>query len=202
MKLSVINDPFPYIYVEDLYPEEELKLIWQELDYYQANNEHWFMGVDKTMGATENGKPMKQNTGFWLHDTFRDPNKSALARSTVSKIGGDKLFRPDSYYFKNFGASLNAFLVSHYEDGDYYKPHPDESIGSMVIWLYKEPKQFTGGEFIFTDYPDVEIPTKSNSAIVFPGRTWHKVNPVKMQTEDPGMGRYSFTLFFDHATRQ
>ena len=112
MKLSVINDPFPYIYVEDLYPEEELKLIWQELDYYQANNEHWFMGVDKTMGATENGKPMKQNTGFWLHDTFRDPNKSALARSTVSKIGGDKLFRPDSYYFKNFGASLNAFLVS------------------------------------------------------------------------------------------
>ena len=86
MKLSVINDPFPYIYVEDLYSEEELKLIWQELDYYQANNEHWFMGVDKTMGATENGKPMKQNTGFWLHDTFRDPNKSALARSTVEKL--------------------------------------------------------------------------------------------------------------------
>ena len=52
---------------------------------------------------------------------------------------------------------MNALLVSHYEGGDHYKPHPDESIGSMVIWLYKEPKQFTGGEFIFTDYPDVEF---------------------------------------------
>jgi hypothetical protein len=66
--------------------------------------------------------------------------------------------------------------------------------------LYKEPKKFTGGDFIFSDYPDLKFEAKNNCAILFPSRYMHQVNPVKISAEDQenGYGRYSFNLFLEN----
>ena len=37
---------------------------------------------------------------------------------------------------------MKGFLLSYYEDGDYYQSHKDQDVASIVIWLWKEPKQF------------------------------------------------------------
>ena len=37
MEVKAYENPLPFIYIENLYTEEELKGIWAELDYYQAN---------------------------------------------------------------------------------------------------------------------------------------------------------------------
>jgi predicted 2-oxoglutarate/Fe(II)-dependent dioxygenase YbiX len=55
--------------------------------------------------------------------------------------------------------------------------------------LHKEPKPYTGGELVFTDYrftPDLQ----NNSVILFPSFMTHAVEPVR------GPGRHSLNQFF------
>ena len=58
----------------------------------------------------------------------------------------------------------------------------------MLLWIFKEPKPFTGGDLIFTDY-DYTVECKNNSGIIFPGPIKHEVPPIE------GDGRYTITLF-------
>ena len=38
LEVTKFESPFPHLIVEDFYNEEELKLIWQELDFYTHPN--------------------------------------------------------------------------------------------------------------------------------------------------------------------
>ena len=62
-----------------------------------------------------------------------------------------------------------------------------------MTWYYKEPKKFTGGELIFTDF-DYTIPCKKNYTIIFPSFLRHKVNEVNV--EEDGYGRFTITNFW------
>ena len=59
---------------------------------------------------------------------------------------------------------------------------------TVLIWLYDEPKGFTGGDLIFNDF-DVTIPCKNNTGVIFLGPWHHEVTEVK------GQGRYTLTMF-------
>ena len=42
LKITHSNTPFPHVYVENMYNDEELEQIFAELDYYQSNKETYF----------------------------------------------------------------------------------------------------------------------------------------------------------------
>jgi hypothetical protein len=204
-KVTSYNAPLPYVYVENLYTDKELQLIYDELDFYQKSKEVFFEDANETASALNaSGKSMKKNGGFFLQHVYTQA-KSPIGRFT-SGIFGPKVFQHDSnYFFNEFAPQMTGFLVSYYEDKDYYKPHRDLDVATMCIWVWKEPKKFTGGEFSFTDFPDVKFETANNCAILFPGQYRHQVNPIKMDTDaayENGWGRYSFTLFLDHMPTQ
>ena len=85
-------------------------------------------------------------------------------------------------------------FLSYYEDGDYFKPHKDKCKITILNWMYKEPKRFTGGEFVFTDY-NKTIEIESNKAIIFPGTIEHAVNTTGLDEKYKGMGRWCITHF-------
>ena len=85
-------------------------------------------------------------------------------------------------------------FLSYYEDGDYFKPHKDNCKITILNWMYKEPKRFTGGEFVFTDY-NKTIEIESNKAIIFPGTIEHAVNTTGLDEKYKGMGRWCITHF-------
>ena len=201
-KVTAYNKPLPYVYIENMYTEKELGLIYQELDFYQANKDTFLTrDTEATKGARDaKGQHQKKNGGFFMQDIYQS-GVSPIVRFT-SGIFGPKVFQHESnYFFNEFAPMMSGFLVSYYEDKDYYKPHRDLDVATMCIWIWKEPKKFSGGEFSFSDFPEVKFETANNCAIMFPGQYRHQVNPIKMDKEaayEEGMGRYSFTLFFEH----
>ena len=40
----------------------------------------------------------------------------------------------------------DSTMISYYDTGKYYKPHIDSTHFTCLIWLFKEPKQFKGGD--------------------------------------------------------
>lgn len=195
------NEPFPYIYIENIFTEKELEKIHQELDYYQMMKNDFFLNAKDTAPAqSKDGKILKKNKAFFLTEVWSSPNFSYICKTCHSLFVPNAFSHEDNHYFKGFRPGLTGFLISYYGDGDYYKPHSDSAVASMVIWIYKEPKKFEGGDFIFSDFPDLKVESKNNCGIIFPSRYWHQVNPVKISVEDQeaGNGRYSFNLFMDN----
>ena len=70
----------------------------------------------------------------------------------------------------------------------------------MLVWFYKEPKKFEGGDLEFPDYetadgiPKVEV--RNNRILIFPSIIRHAVTTISMKEEDMGkkLGRFCMTF--------
>jgi hypothetical protein len=197
IKIHAIQDPLPFLKIENLYTEEELKLIWQELEFLNCLDK--LEPPEKTGTATDEDKnPLKNNSGLFLDYLYTNRKISNIL--TVNR----KLFAPeilDVFCELSFGYRViqktnhDATLISYYENGGYYKPHEDESIFTAVTWFFKEPKSFTGGNFYFTDY-DYKIEVENNMAVLFPSFVTHAVDEIKMIDDSlNSYGRYAMSQF-------
>ena len=197
MNIHVNTDPFPFLIIEDLYTEDELTLIWQELDYYQSNS--YILNANTNPSLSEDGKARTKKLGNFVDNVFQKREYSNIL--CLSR----KLFQPglivNSDHIKEWKylrPDIDHSLLSYYDDGAYYLPHHDNTVVSIISWLWKEPKRFEGGDFVFEDYK-LTIKCKHNSAVAFPGTTLHGVTPITMedQYKDEGLGRYSLSHFLN-----
>ena len=137
---------------------------------------------------------MKQNKGLFVR---QDNN------NTLSVVTRETLLSPDyvmqvqcDWWNRCWMAQRKTYiLLSRYDDGDHYLPHDDISFFTSLIWLYDEPKPFTGGDLIFSDY-DYKIECKNNTGVCFLGPMRHEVTKVK------GSGRFTITMFTDNIVKQ
>ena len=88
-------------------------------------------------------------------------------------------------------------MLFYYEDSDYYAPHRDDSVITILNWDYKEPKSFEGGDIVFPFYDNYKINIDRRTTLLFPSAISHEVEAVKMEQEDLGQqkGRYVLTTF-------
>ena len=199
----ILNDPFPHMIVENFYNDDELKLIWEELDFYTKDGKlfdaHEFGGViDKT-----------NSKAIWLDKIF---SKKYRNLSNILKVNR-KLF--DSAVLEAFSSvhdccSIAKFCnydvtkVRYYHDGDYYEPHTDKTVQFLGFsYFYREPKKFEGGELIFPKY-DYTFDCPNNSLIMMPGWVEHGVSKISIKNSDyfDGYGRYAVTSFFSNKDKK
>ena len=194
------TEHFGYVIVDDYYDEIEQKEIWKELEY--LTSPQILLPAEHTGSATNNGSVLKNNSGIFLDHFYVDRNHSRIL-SLNKKIYNDKIdeafvplhpYNQVSEYIK-----YDLTLVSYYENCDYYKSHMDVAQFTALIWFFKEPKCFTGGEFKFSNYDDI-IDLKNNRMILFPSWVMHEVSEVKMNEdiETDGYstyGRYCISNF-------
>ena len=199
----LFKDPFPHMIVENFYNDDELKLIWEELDFYTKDGKlfdaHEFGGViDKT-----------NSKAIWLDKIF---SKKYRNLSNILKVNR-KLF--DSAVLEAFSSvhdccSIAKFCnydvtkVRYYHDGDYYEPHTDKTVQFLgFTYFYREPKKFEGGELIFPKY-DYTFDCPNNSLIMMPGWVEHGVSKVLIKDSDyfDGYGRYAITSFFSNKDKK
>lgn len=181
--------------VEDFYDEKELKLIWKELDYLTNNNK--LLPPSKTgTGRDNKGNPLKHNQGLFLDEYYTNRNFSNILninRKVWSAV--TKEFIDSSLLFRYLNScNEDSTLLNYYEDGNFYKPHVDTSVYSVLSYFYKEPKKFTGGNLILQDY-NIEIEIKNNMVIYMPSILVHEVTPIIMEEKAKGFGRYSTSQF-------
>jgi hypothetical protein len=196
MKIEVFEAPFPYIRIYDFYNNEELELIWKELDFIL--NDYTLQKPENTGTAKNNGVILKNNLGIFL-DSFYSNRESSnilrLNRKTFTIL--QEIFNQSSNWFlKYFVSNLDRTLISYYENGGYYQKHSDGSAATCLTWFYKEPKSFEGGNLLFDDY-NIEIEIKNNSLIFFPSTIPHSVSKVSIDEKqsEKYMGRICMTQF-------
>ncbi len=202
MKIEVFEIPFPYIRIFDLYDENELKLIWEELEFIL--NDRIICGPEVTGSATDDENNfLKKNKGIFLDELYSDRNTSnilTLNRKVFINLS-DISSKSNFWLFKKslITANWDTTLISYYENSDHYKKHSDLSEFTCLTWFFKKPKKFLGGDLIFPDF-DLKIEVEDNSFILFPSGIEHEVSEVKMNPEHVGkkMGRVCMSQFMGH----
>lgn len=190
----------PYLLIDNWFNKEEEQLVWQELDYYSSQNK-FFRGEDSNAMALRDGVPQGKHYRLHLDDIYSQRNISnilTLKDKLTQKSFIDKIEQAFPMGRTFYQTNFDNTLLSYYEDGDDYKQHFDNVFITVLIWFYREPKLFEGGDFIFNDSNE-KVECKHNRLIAYPGYYFHSVEPVKMKTEEKfKYGRYTITHFFSN----
>lgn len=194
---------FPYTIIDNLYSDTEVSYLFEELDYLN-NPLRTRNGKDDTAGAHENGVRLKNTNAVYLENFFIERQNSNILNIT-EKIFVDnrKLFSfNENWFFQNLNNINNhTTQVLYYDEGNENKPHYDEVQITILNWFFREPKCFTGGDLIFSDY-DISVECKHNRSIIFPSIIYHGITPIKMREEyrNKKLGRYCISQFLNQDT--
>ena len=205
LEAELYCEPFPLMVINNFYNQQELDLIWKELDFYTA--------PDKLFTAENYGCVVGYTNAkaIVLDDLYKnyENNEKGVNFRNISNIltVNRKLFESgvlDTFSSLHGCVSIanktnhDITKVRYYHDGQYYDPHTDKSTMFLAFsYFYKEPKKFVGGDLEFTKY-DFKLPCDNNSMVIFPGWVEHGVRKVKIKNSDyyDGWGRYAITSFF------
>lgn len=203
MRIEARTEPFDHIIIHDVFTPEQLKNVWSEIQFLHPRLMRVTEdGYDGGSAKDKNGNNLKQNCvidldavynlnyhmniSYILQYLIELYNREDLARTALCDLG---------YYYKLYmKARTYYFKLQYYEDNDGYASHTDESMFSASLFIFKEPKNFTGGELVFDEY-DYVIPCETNKMIMFPSVVKHSVSPINMLSDEPMTGRYSITTF-------
>ena len=195
---SGYQKPFPHLILKNFYTQEELRLIWQELNFYTQPG--------KLFDAKDFGGVVGRTNSHAIALDELYYNKKLRKISNILQVNR-KLFDQDllSGFAKvddccGIATMCNDDItkVRYYHDGEYYEPHTDLAFQFLSFsYFYREPKKFIGGEVYFPQY-DYEYPCYNNSVIMFPGWVKHGLRAVKIDNSDyfEGKGRYCISSFF------
>jgi Rps23 Pro-64 3,4-dihydroxylase Tpa1-like proline 4-hydroxylase len=192
MNFKFKNGETPTIFLENIFDEKTLNLVQNELELLTLS----LKDENYTKSATRNGIILKKNKGIFLNNVYTDFNYSVIAKFLIKKIINNKKISSvwEPKWLSQTWKNIKDFsvLISYYEDGDYYNPHTDGAVFTVLVWIWKDPKQFTGGDLQIGS-PENIIKCMNNCGIIFPSGEMHAVTPIKL--ENSGNGRYCITLF-------
>lgn len=197
LKISAHSEPFPHLIVKNMYDEEELGLIWEELTF--LSKPHKFLPEDKGTDRTEEGVPKSNSKSLCLDNIYSDRSTSNIL--TVNR----KLF--DGVFLQKFADTFpmcksilyqnnDSTKIRYYEDDDEYLPHVDIFNYTAITFFNKIPKSFEGGELVFPEF-NYTFECNNNHVILFPSCILHAATKVRMVGDHPGdlRGRYSMMQF-------
>lgn len=187
----------PVLVIDDFFDSNERNLIWNELVFLSDK----MQGPENTYSATNRNEPnklLKRNHGVFIPEVL-NPRYSFImkAHTKLSSPEVKNKFINESNYFQYLKSDFEyGILLSRYNDGDHYKPHADTVLMSCITWMYKEPKMFTGGDFIIESQgKEHKIELKNNRTVLFPSCLLHAVTPVTMHSNETLDGRFSISAF-------
>ena len=199
MDVKFLIEPFPHIIIENQFTDDEFISIWRELKFLNTEKLNPPDVTGSAFDRDASGEKIlrKNNKGLWLDHVYTDRKYSDILRCNRKIFNSEFTEKAADFhwvfrYLKYCNADTT--LLSYYEDGGHYKSHPDICTMTALTHLFKEPKHFTGGELIFTDY-DYNIGLVNNRTMLFPSILYHEVSNVKMLDEEEFGGRFTISQF-------
>jgi len=193
----------PFLVIDNYYNEEEEKVVWKELDFYNSIPKELIPRAEKTIVAhDEKGTSKSKAYRHYLSTLY---TKEGVDYSGISRYlykARTKQLHKFIDKMQPYGRSFmttntDSTMISYYEEDDHYKAHHDTVLWTCLIWFVKEPRLFNGGDF---DFPETEyvVKLKHNRAVFFPSCYLHRVSPIKFHTQpkEIGYGRHTITHFF------
>ena len=199
---TVFSEPFPHLVIENFYDDEELELIWEELNFYTKPG--------KLLEAKDFGGVVgKTNShALSLDDVYEKyrflSNILNVNRKLFTSSALDIFAKIHDCCSQAVFSNVDYTKIRYYHNDEYYEPHTDASVQYLAFsYFYKEPKKFTGGELLFPKY-DYKLTCDNNSVIIMPGWVEHGVSKVSIEDSDyfDGYGRYAITSFFSNKDKK
>jgi len=192
-----LSEPFPHLIVENMYNQEELDLIWQELNF--LTKPHKFIEKDSGTAINEYGISLSESKSIYLDEIYTERFISNIL--TINRkifIGGyTKIFSEISPMCKSIlQQNFDSTKIRYYENDDEYLPHIDVYNYTSITFFHKKPKSFEGGDLFFPEY-NYTFECDNNHMILFPSCICHAATKTKMHDKTPcsGKGRYSMMQF-------
>ena len=193
---------FGYLRIFDLYSEEELKSIWNEifhLDYIIDQMEFYTQSensMTRTRALRDDGSPKMSGGGVFLDEMYRDRksspilthNRKLFSDENISQSIGESHVSNKVQYIT---INKDKTLLNRYRDSHEYHPHEDAAIFSAITVLLHKPEKIRGGEFSFSNY-DETFESINNSCIIFPSWVEHSVSSLNCIDDSR---RYSISQF-------
>ena len=187
------------VIIDNWYTKQKLKKVYKELDFYSTKEklitQHGNVAVKEGRDQADcyrvNLDSYYTQDGKKLSDilTFMYKMRETEFHDRITNVCG--IYNG----FRN--TSRSSSMIAYYEDTQYYEPHTDTCKYSILIWVNKEPKKFTGGDLILPDLK-TKIECKNNRLVLFPGMIFHEVTEIKMKGKyKMGDGRYCIVHFFE-----
>lgn len=190
MKHQIFSDPFPYIILENTFDENEIKLLWKEIDFLEPK----LKTPDGFSAAiNEDGEYITNSVGLSVDSIYNDRSCSDILTICQKKFFDNCLESYEEYiassdYWITWRDSNNHYTkLRKYSPGQGYNPHADTWVNVLISsTLYRG--EGSGGDLYFP-YHDLTIQTNNNQTVIFPGWVEHSVLDVEEKD------RYAITIF-------
>jgi hypothetical protein len=200
MGIKEFTEPRSHIVIDDFFPPEMLQSVWKDILHLKDSMKIGLKGASLNLFDE-----IKKNQLVVVNDDFRLNNNTIDLLKTVrarvwSPYVRERLRVARSPIFQLLEFCDGPFVqVSAYGDGDHYGEHVDDNpIPNLTVvgFLCKEPKPFTGGDFILKlGDEETLIEFKNNRFIIFPSNTLHKVTPVSLKDDKYENFRFSLQVW-------
>jgi Rps23 Pro-64 3,4-dihydroxylase Tpa1-like proline 4-hydroxylase len=202
MDIREFKEPRTHVVIKDFLTKDEQEKIWQEI---KENESKFTAGLYTKDGKDEVHNDIKKNLGFDVTEAYPSMPDSLIRSLFYYKIFSDPKMQEIFSTAKSPIYSLLRFTntdrtkVSAYQNEDFYEWHTDSTAQGLLTVLYmmnKEPKKFTGGDFMIKwDGIEKSIPFENNTILIFPRDTPHKVKKIKMESDDFYDKRFTIQCF-------
>lgn len=199
-KVHVYTNPFPHLIVEEMYDQDELSLIWEELNFLTKPGKLW--DPEKYQASpSSNGKYQTESKAVILDFLYSERSTSNILEINRKLFNGPyrKIFSEIApHCVLAIRTNYDITKIRYYHDKDYYEPHVDTTFDFVSFtYFHKNPKKFSGGELFFPEY-NYKFECNDNCMILIPSYVEHEVKKVSIKNSDyyDGWGRYCMTQFF------
>jgi hypothetical protein len=189
MKIIHKDQPFFYISLENIFSKKEWDDVYEELILLKPE----FKTPEHTGSASLPTKSLKKNKGIFLGEQLQE-EKSKIILCINNILKEIKKNKWDRLVFKRIFDSVmwGGELINYYENDDYYMPHVDNGMFTLIIWIWDKNLNFEGGDLYFPEY-DYLHKCKNNHGILFLSKEIHGATTFKTNEKDNG--RYSIVSF-------
>lgn len=193
-----ILEPFPHLIIENIYDDEELELIWEELKFLNKPGKMLPPNLYGAAPLPGTGKFATKARALELDKVYNNKMFSNILQvnGKVSKKYSREYASLSPHHVKFLKSNIDFTKIRYYNNGEDYKPHSDDIYDVIsCTYFHKEPKKFEGGELFFPEY-NYEVTCKNNMCIIFPPYFAHGVRKIIMENNNLEFGRYCITQFY------
>lgn len=204
MKFNYIADGIDAVVIDDFYNTHQLEEIMTELKWLTKPS---VMRPPEHLSSASDGKTLlTSKKGVFLETIFANWEHSSLIKYPIENFKNqevvNKLLDYNSLFRILFHCESRTHLLSYYENSDFYRPHIDNTVFTILNYFFTEPKQFSGGDITLysgTNKKQADIEIKNNRVVLIPGCTSHEVKEITSNLKNNlgGGGRYCNAIFLN-----
>ena len=187
---------FGYVYIEDVYTEDELTDITKEIESltWMMDNVPDIQKIrDAESALYDDGKPKMTGNGVKVDYIYQDRACSPILKHNRKLVVGKVADEMASTHPANVAVYQTKFdftCLNKYKNGHEYAPHHDTASFTAITFLSLDDEEMVGGDFVFSDY-DITLKFKNNTAVFFPSWVMHHCTKLESQNSV----RYSIAQF-------